>query len=352
MSNENLWYEALLKKDIQFEGQFIAAIKTTGIFCRPSCTAKKPKFENVEFFNSTKEAMIHGYRPCKICNPLDQLKETPPIIQELIQQLNNSPEKKLREGELRKMGIEPNSLRRWFVKNHGMTFHAYQRLLRINIAFKKIKDGQTISDTAMNSGYESLSGFQDSFKSIIGKTPSKLNEAQLIDLIRIDTPIGPMIACGNEQGICLLEFTDRKMLETEFKELSKRMKAKIIPGDNKCFALLKLELKQYFNGERKEFTVPLNLLGTAFQIEVWNELVKIPYGQTKSYQQQSNALAKPQAVRAVANANGMNKISIIIPCHRVIGSDGNLTGYGGGLWRKKYLLEHEQKHSGQPRLFE
>ena len=169
---------------------------------------------------------------------------------------------------------------------------------------------------------------------------------QMIDVMRIETPLGTMFACGVEQGICLLEFSDRKMLETEFKSLSKQLNATIVQGDNPHFRILAQQLKEYFEGIRKGFSVPLYLPGTDFQKMAWESLQRIPYGTTRSYLQQAMDIQRPGAVRAVANANGMNRIAIIIPCHRVIGSDGQLTGYGGGLWRKKWLLDFEREHSG------
>jgi AraC family transcriptional regulator of adaptative response/methylated-DNA-[protein]-cysteine methyltransferase len=152
-----------------------------------------------------------------------------------------------------------------------------------------------------------------------------------------------MYACGTEKGICLLDFTDRRMLETEFNELRRYLNAVILPGENPHFELLKKELNEYFEGTRQNFSVPLVTPGTEFQNTVWEQLRRIPFGQTVSYKYQATAIKRPEAVRAVANANGHNRISIMIPCHRVIGEDGQLTGYGGGLWRKKWLIEHEQK---------
>lgn len=162
-----------------------------------------------------------------------------------------------------------------------------------------------------------------------------------------ETPLGNIIAGASEQGICLLEFTDSKRQEEELKAVSRHLSAEVSEGDSIYFRQLKKELTEYFSGSRKEFTVPLHLIGTDFQCEVWNELLRIPYGKTRSYKEQAIALNKLDAIRAVAGANGMNKIAIIIPCHRVIGANGSLTGYGGGLWRKKWLLDLE---SGQPSL--
>jgi len=170
----------------------------------------------------------------------------------------------------------------------------------------------------------------------------------MITTTRIETEIGTMIAGATDNGICLFEFSDRRMLKTEYKDLEKYLKTTIEEGENFHFIALRQQISEYFEGIRKEFTLPLVTPGTPFQQIVWKELTKIPFGTTRSYHEQSVALGKPKSVRAVANANGMNRISIIIPCHRVIGSDGNLTGYGGGLRRKKWLLDHEKQYSGKP----
>lgn len=342
MLSEDVMHKALTDKDGSFEGQFFIAVKTTGIFCRPGCTAKTPKRENVEFYATAKECIAQGYRPCKRCVPLERLGTTPPYIMELLRELNEQPQLKLNDTILRSRNIEPNAIRRWFKKNHGITFHSYQRMLRINSAFKKIQKGETVTIAAYDTGYESLSGFGNSFKSTLGVAPSKSKSSMVINITRFETPLGPMFACANEEGICLLEFTDRRMLETEFKDLSKRLDATILQGDSKYFESLIQQLNEYFEGKRKEFDIPLALIGTDFQKEVWKELMRIPYGTTRSYKQQAIALNNLPAIRAVANANGMNKISIIVPCHRVIGEDGSMTGYGGGIWRKKRLLDIEQ----------
>lgn len=338
-------YQALLNKDVSYEGSFIAAVKTTGIFCRPTCTARKPKKENVEFFSTTKEAILHGYRPCKVCSPLEMLGKTPEYIKNIIKEISDNPSKKFKDWDLRQKGIEPSKIRRWFLKNHGITFHSYQKMFRINTAFKKIQNGETVAAAAFDSGYESLSGFNDTFKSVFGVSPSNSKEKTVIDIIRIETPLGTMLAGGVADGICLLEFSDRRMLETELKQIAKYFNATLIQGENKHFNLLRKELKEYFEKKLKNFSVPICAPGTEFQKAVWKTMQKIPYGKTWSYKQEAETLGKPKSVRAVANANGQNRISIIIPCHRVIGSNGTLTGYGGGLWRKKWLLEHEKKHN-------
>jgi len=345
MLTDKIMYKALVDKDVSYEGIFFAAVKTTGIFCRPTCTARKPKEKNVEFFATVKEAILKGYRPCKICNPLVKPDETPDYIKEILNELNADPSLKFKDWNLVQKGIEPSKIRRWFLKNHGITFHAYQRMYRINTAFKKIQQGESVTSVAFDSGYESLSGFNDSFKSVFGVSPSNSKGRHIINIKRIETPLGTMYAGATDEGVCLLEFTDRKMLETELKSLAKRLNADIIPGANKHFDLLELQLNEYFEGKRKKFSLQLFTPGSEFQQSVWNELQNIPYGITRSYKEQATALKRQEAVRAVANANGMNRISILIPCHRVIGMDGSLTGYGGGLWRKKWLLDLEQRNT-------
>lgn len=342
MKKDDIFYQALVAKDPSFEGTFFAGIKTTGIFCRPTCTARKPKRENVEFFASAKDAILKGYRACKVCHPMEKSGSTPEYVDRVLRLLDEDPSLKLKDYDLLKLDIEPSKIRRWFLKNHGITFHAYQRMYRINTAFKKLQTGTSVTDIAFDSGYESLSGFNDSFKKVLGVSPKNSKEKRVIDFTRIETDLGTMVVCATDKGVCLLEFSDRKGLETELKQLAKYHNANIVQGHNKYFKQLKEELNAYFEGRLKEFKVPLDISGTDFQKQVWQALVEIPYGTTSSYLSQAEVLDKPSSVRAVANANGMNKIAIIIPCHRVVGSDGSLTGYAGGLWRKRKLIDLEK----------
>ncbi len=335
-------YDIIVAKDTSYEGIFYTAVKTTGIFCRPSCTARKPKIENVLFYDSTHEAIVNGFRPCKVCKPIAQAEETPDYIQSILDELNEHPFKKIKDGDLRDRGIAPSKIRRWFKKHHQLTFHGYQRMLRINSAYTRITQGQPITSAAFGSGFESLSGFNSSYQNVFGSSPTQTQKG-VINIIRLSTPLGPMFGCATAKGVCLVEFTDRKMLETEFKQLTHRLGMVILPGMNEHLRQLKRELEEYFDGSRKAFAVALDTPGTEFQKAVWTILRQIPHGETRSYQEQALALGKPNAVRAVASANGMNRISIIIPCHRVIGKDGQLTGYGGGLERKRWLLNFEQK---------
>ena len=345
LPGEDVLYTALLNKDSSFEGVFYVGVKTTGIFCRPTCTARKPRKENCTFFRTSKEALQYGFRPCKVCEPLRMNGDYPEQVKDIIRQISIDPSLRLKAADLRKRGIQPEKLSRWFKKNMSMTFVAYQKSIRIGNAYGRIRLGEDVTGAAFNSGYESLSGFTDSFKKQTGFTPGESKHRKVIATTRIPTPLGPMLACAVDEGICLLEFVDRPMLETQLKRIERRLHGKTMPGINPHFELLSKQLAEYFEGKRKQFTIPLVLNGTLFQEKIWSILQGIPFGSIRTYQQQAEFSGNKKALRAVAKANGDNRIAILVPCHRVIGSNGKLTGYGGGLWRKQYLLDLEKTNS-------
>ncbi|WP_114152431.1 bifunctional transcriptional activator/DNA repair enzyme AdaA [Chromobacterium haemolyticum] len=334
------YYRALLERAEAYNGIFFVAVRTTGVFCIASCRARKPKRENVEFHSSFKSALDAGFRPCKICRPTENAHAAPPAVAQVMTWLRASPKDRISDGQLRQRGISPEALRRWFLQNHGITFHAFQRMLRINTALRELKGGRSATEVALDSGYDSLSGFAHAYKKLTGSAPS--DSARVILLHRFTTPLGPMLACATERGLCLLEFTDRRMLETEFKDLQRLLKARIIAGENTHTQQAEREIGEYFAGRRRHFDVELETPGSEFQQEVWQSLRMLDYGSTHSYQSLAERIGHPSAVRAVAAANGANRIAIIVPCHRVLGKNGALTGYGGGLARKQWLLEHER----------
>lgn len=340
-------YRALVEKSKIYDGAFYAGVKTTGIFCRTVCTARKPLIENVIFYDSVQEAMAAGYRPCKICRPLNAVDEMPNEYAALLKELEENPQVKIKTYELRQRGIDPNTLRRWFQKHYGMSFQAYARMYRISRVFGAVKDGETVIDAALESGYSSVSGFNSAFEKVIGSSPqrSRKTDLSILKYKRFDTPLGPMIAVASSEGLCLMEFGDRRMLESEFEDLKKRLKAQILPGTNEFIELGIKEMLAYFNGELTQFSVTLHMPASAFSQSVWQGLMQIPYGEIVSYKMLAEQIGRPEAARAVGHANGLNRLAIIVPCHRVIGANGELTGYGGGLWRKDWLLEHEKKFS-------
>ncbi|MCC5905788.1 MAG: methylated-DNA--[protein]-cysteine S-methyltransferase [Balneolaceae bacterium] len=338
-------YRAFINRDSSYDGIFITGVKTTGIFCRPVCPAKKPKAENLEFFPDSRAALNAGYRPCKRCKPLHNSRETPVWLQKILTEVEKEPTQRWTNTDISELGTHPNRLRRWFKKHHGITFQEYLRLRRLGSALGQIKHGETTAQTAFDHDYESLSGFREAMKNWIGKPVQEGCDTKVLHLNRITTPLGPMLAGATDTGLCLLEFTDRRMLEKQLKILSDQLNSVFIPGSNIIIEQTADELNSYFEGTIKNFRVPLLLHGTDFQKTAWNQLRTIPYGQTRSYQEQAMAIGNKQAVRAVARTNGENRIAIIIPCHRVIGKNGKLTGYSGGLWRKKFLLSLERNHA-------
>jgi len=293
------YYEALVRKDSAFVGIFFAGVDTTGIFCISTCRARKPKFENVTFYSDVKDVLQQGYRPCKVCRPANHTAEPPSYILEALALLKASPVHKVTDQALRAANIQPERVRRWFNTHHGITFQAYQRMVRVNTAYQNLKSGQNVATAAHEAGYESLSGFAYTFKKLTGASPK----------------------AGSAKGVHSEQLIS--------------------------------EVAEYFDGRRSTFAVALHTPSTPFREQVWRLLLTVPYGEVVSYQQQATRMGKPKAVRAVASANGHNRVAIVIPCHRVIGSDGSLTGYAGGLDRKRWLLQHEGawNESQQMKLF-
>ena len=333
---------ALSRRDPGYDGLFYFAVRTTGSFCRPSCSSKKAKPANVEFFPDVRAARFAGYRPSKRCRPLEATGAAPAWVDRLLQLIERDPQARIRNTQLRAMGIEPARARRHFQRRYGMTFQAYARARRLGRAFEQIKQGESMDDVALGHSFESSSGFREAFARAFGSAPGASREAECLKVTWLESPVGPLLAAANDKHVVLLEFTERRMLEAQFDTLRRRFGLPIVPGDNAVLAQLKRELAEYFDGKRKRFTVPLSYPGTPFQQKVWDALQEIPYGQTRSYEDIARAVGSISAVRAVGQTNGLNRICIVIPCHRVVNKDGKLGGYGGGLWRKQALLMLEQ----------
>ncbi len=341
---------AMMHRDASYDGVFFVAVQTTGIFCRPDCPARKPRVENVEFFPSARDALLAGYRPCKRCRPMDTNGRPPAWIERLFAKVEHDPAARLRDRDLRALSIEPARARRYFNKHYGMTFQAYHRARRMGRAMKHIRRGQDLTDVALGHGYDSPSGFRDAFAKTFDRTPGASRSVGCIVVKTIESPIGPLILGATEEALCLLEFVDRRALETQIAMLRRRFDRAVVPGINKWIRQASEELVEYFDGRLRRFRVPIDTPGTSFQESVWKRLLKIPYGKTIFYEQLASDIGNPGAVRAVGTANGKNRIAIIIPCHRVVNKSGQLGGYGGGLWRKQFLLDLERgaKHD---RLF-
>ena len=294
------YYQALVDKNSQYLGCFYACVTSTKIFCLATCKARKPKKENVYFCTTVKDALDDGFRPCKLCKPTENAFQAPGPVKHALSLLREQGQKKLTDYMLKEVGIQPEFVRRWFNKHYGMTFQAYQRMVRINTAYQDIQKGKELIHSAMDCGFESTSGFAYTFKKTTGLKPSHAKNKQVILIDRYTSPLGPMFICATSDGVCLAEFVDRRMLETEFKDLQQRLNAVILQGSNAHIETAKAQLTEYFSGERKHFTVSVDLPGTEFQKSVWDVLQTIPYGETRSYQAQAIALKNDNAIRAVA----------------------------------------------------
>jgi AraC family transcriptional regulator of adaptative response/methylated-DNA-[protein]-cysteine methyltransferase len=333
---------AYKSSDSMYDGVFFLGVRTTGVFCRPSCGARKPLPQNVEYFATPKEAVFAGYRPCKRCQPLSAVGEPPDWAGRLLMEIERDPTRRFSDASLRDMDIDPAKARRFFNKNYGMTFQAYCRGRRLGKAFEQLRKGENLDDVTLGHGYESHSGFREAFARTFGTPPGKAIGTECITVTWIESPLGPLVAGATGENLVLLEFTDRRMLEAQVSTLGRLFKLPIVPGENAVLRQLREELREYFAGKLRKFKVPLAFPGSEFQQRVWKGLLSIPYGSTLSYEGLAEKLNAPGAQRAVGHSNGLNRIAIVIPCHRVVNKDGKLGGYGGGLWRKRALLDLER----------
>ena len=338
---------AFATKDPAYNGMFFVAVRTTGVFCRPVCRAKPPRAENIEFFPTAREALLSGYRACKLCRPLEPTGARPALVTRLLELVESSPEQRVTGDALRELGIDPSTARRQFQAHCGTSFAAYQRARRLGSAVVEMRDGRSATFAGVGAGFQSSSAFRDAIERTFGLPTSQLAGAAVLTSAWLATPLGNMLAVAHDDGIVLLDFADRATLEPTIAKLRARFASRgthavIVPGEHRHLSMLATELMEYFAGTRRTFTVPVSPAGTDFERRAWDALRAIPFAETRSYGQQAIAMGDARAVRAVGRANGRNTINIIIPCHRVIAASGDLTGYGGGLARKQWLLSHER----------
>ncbi|MFN2509436.1 MAG: bifunctional transcriptional activator/DNA repair enzyme AdaA [Chthoniobacterales bacterium] len=343
-------YRALCARDSSFEGIFIVGVRTTGIFCRPTCSAKKPAPENVEFFATPSDALLGGYRPCLRCQPMDPAQRPPELIERLRAEVEKAPGGRITDKELRALAIDPSTARRQFKRHYGMTFQAYHRARRMGLALREVRRGARVDSAQLESGFDSASGFREAFTRMFGDPPTAAKSRACLYVDRIETPLGMMVAIADDTGLRLLEFADRRALTRELQILRARLRASVVPGEHPHLAQIRGELADYFAGRSLEFSTPLAPVGSRFQLRTWEILRSIPSGETRSYSWMAERLKVPAARRAVGRANGTNMLCLVIPCHRVIRADGTLCGYGGGLWRKRWLLDHERKFAANRRF--
>ncbi|MEP4195728.1 MAG: trifunctional transcriptional activator/DNA repair protein Ada/methylated-DNA--[protein]-cysteine S-methyltransferase [Aliishimia sp.] len=337
-------YQALLERDATYDGRAYVCVSSTGVFCRLTCPARKPKPENCTFYETVGACLAHGFRACKRCHPLAPMASADPSIAALLQALDERPEYRWREQDIARMGFDLSTIRRSFKRQFGMTFLEMARQRRLRDGFDTIVEGGKVIEAQINAGFQSASAFRATFAKLLGTAPGRLDSDPILFADWITTPLGDMIAVTSATELHLLEFADRKALRTELVKLNTFARGRIGIGKTGPSRQIQAELVAFFDGTLPAFDTPLAYHGSAFTKMVWDELRKIPVGETRSYSQIAQTIDRPTATRAVARANGANQIALVIPCHRVIGADGSLTGYGGGLWRKQKLLETERQY--------
>ena len=346
--NEDEMWQAVRDCDAAFDGTFFYGVKTTGIYCRPSCKSKLPKRENVVFFQTREEAEKAGFRPCKRCRP-DLLQYDPALelserTKELLDQHFSD---RIRLGrDMKGMGVSRKHLTQIFKQKYDITPSEYLTQVRIAAARQLLQDGSDIPDAAGMAGYENLSEFYDHFRRLSGMTPARYRQIFADNISRsiLDTPIGPLRIIASQDAILGVEQAGREASDAGA-QAEKIPAARILSGDasGELVKDCKAQLSEYFAGQRRAFDLPVSPEGTDFQKNVWKRLQDIPYGETRTYGELAAMAGNQKASRAVGMANHCNPILIVIPCHRVIGADGSLTGYAAGIEAKKFLLSMEKR---------
>lgn len=345
LPDDTTLYAALIARDPTWDGRAFVGVSSTGVFCRLTCPARKPKPENCAFFASPAACFDAGFRPCKRCHPLHSLIPDDPSVQDLLTRLDTDPARRWSEADVVALGHDPSTIRRAFKRTFGTTFLDMARARRLQMGFTALAQGGQIIDAQLEAGFESASAFRTAFAKMLGLKPSAFTSAALLRADWFQTALGPMIGVADNTHLHLLEFADRRALPAELKRLLKTTVGGIGLGRTAPLSQAKSELEAYFSGQSANFKTPMAPAGTPFTKSVWDALQLIPAGQTRSYSELARDIGKPDATRAVARANGANQIAVLIPCHRVLGADGGLTGYGGGLWRKRKLIDLERHYS-------
>ena len=345
LPDDDALYAALLARDAGFDGRAYVGVTSTGVFCRLTCPARKPKRENCVFFDQMGACIEAGFRACKRCHPMAPAAQSDPAVGRLLDALHDDPARRWLESDVIAMGLDPSTVRRSFKRHFGMTFLEMARLTRLRTGAAVLPEGGRVIDAQMEASYDSPAAFRSAFAKFMGLPPGKFVQDARLRADWIDTKLGPMIAVSDQHALHLLEFAERKALPAELKRLYAHAKGSLGFGRFAPTDQIEHEMMAFMKGRSAVFETRLAPLGTPFTQEVWRVLRDIPAGQTRSYSDVARMMGRPDATRAVARANGANPIAIVIPCHRVLGADGALTEYGGGLWRKQALIEMERGFS-------
>jgi AraC family transcriptional regulator of adaptative response/methylated-DNA-[protein]-cysteine methyltransferase len=340
-------WQACLTRDARYDGQFFMAVRTTRIYCKPSCPARLPKRANVEFFNTPAQAEIAGYRACKRCHP-DKLNPPEPnldLIQRVIRMIEDRADDAPTLAELAaQFHLSPYHLQRTFKRIVGVTPKQYAIGLRVQRFKAGLKAGQRVTEAALDSGFNGSAQMYGQASAHLGMTPKTYQRgapAVEIEYTVVDSPLGHLLVAATERGVCSVKLgDDRRALEAEL--WNEFAAAKLAP-DSEQLRLWAEAIVDYLRGEQPHLDLPTDVRATAFQRLVWDALREIPAGATRSYTEVAQSIGQPAAARAVARACATNPTALVVPCHRVVGEDGKLHGYRWGVERKRQLLEMERK---------
>lgn len=345
LQSDELW-QATLSRDQRYDGQFVFAVSSTRIYCRPSCPARRPNRERVTFFSVPEAAEQAGYRACKRCKPKSARILDPQLdlVRRVCRYLDENDSEVITLATLAEQnGVSPFHLQRTFKSVMGISPHQYANAKKFGRLKSLIKEGESVTSAVYESGFNSSSRVYEQSADELGMTPAtyaKGGRGLLITYTIADSPLGRLLVAVTARGVCSVKMADtdeelKQDLEAEFP------RAEINQNDSVLKSIV-LQILNHLNGKEPTINLPLDIRATAFQRQVWEELNKIPYGERRSYGQVARALGKPGAVRAVGHACATNPVALVIPCHRVIREDKSLGGYRWGLERKKKLLEREK----------
>jgi len=340
MDDERCW-RAVAGRDAAFDGEFVFAVRSTGVYCRPSCPARRPRREQVRFFETAQAAEGAGFRACRRCRPQDRRKAESEVV-ELACHLLPCPLKTLAE----ELGLSPRRLSRMFQRLLGVTLRQYADTQRLGAFKARVRNGGEVTDALYHAGYGSSSRLYERAAAQLGMTPATYRRGGRgvrIAYSIVGCPLGRLLVAATERGICALSLgnSDAQLeaaLGEEFPQAEIRRDEAGLGGWTGA-------LVKHLEGAQPALDLALDIRATAFQRRVWEELRKIPYGGTRTYSEIARAIGRPTAARAVARAGATNPVSVVIPCHRVVRGDGGLGGYRWGLERKRALLETEARCS-------
>jgi AraC family transcriptional regulator of adaptative response/methylated-DNA-[protein]-cysteine methyltransferase len=346
LDTERCW-EALMARDARYDGMFVTAVRSTGIYCRPSCTSRHPKRENVTFFPLPAAAEQAGFRPCKRCRPQEAVIRDPQaeVVQQVCRYIADHLDQPLTLEELgEQVHLSPYHLQRTFKHIMGISPREYTEACRVQHFKTQLRSGNNVTDALYEAGFSSSSRLYDRASANLGMTPAAYRKGGVGMNVRytiVDCPLGRLLVAATERGVSAVCLGDVDA-DLEAALAHEYPNAEVKRDENTLGAWVQAIL-DYLNGWQPHLDLPIDVQATAFQRRVWRELQAIPYGETRSYSAVAKALGEPKATRAVARACATNPVALVVPCHRVVREDGGMGGYRWGMKRKEALLKQERE---------